>query len=128
MLSLGDQKEKITRINSEELISAQKADEDIGPVYTTMMTRERTPTRKMKDFSRASQLLFQQKNKISFENGVLVRKTVGATQIILPKIYRNLVYEELHGKLGHLGSEKVVELARKRLYWPYIWQKKLIFI
>ena len=28
-----------------------------------------------------------------------------------------MVYHELHEKLGHLGSEKVWDLARQRFYW-----------
>ena len=35
-------------------------------------------------------------------------------------MYHDLVYMEFHEKLGHLGSEKVGELARKRFYWPYM--------
>ena len=45
-------------------------------------------------------------------------------QIVLPSVYHNLVYDELHHKLGHLGSEKVVELARRRFFWPYM-QKEI---
>ena len=31
-----------------------------------------------------------------------------------------MVYEELHGKMGHLSSERVVQLAQERFYWPYL--------
>ena len=41
-------------------------------------------------------------------------------QIILPKKYHRLVYMELHQEMGHLGSDKVVGLARQRFYWPYM--------
>ena len=55
-----------------------------------------------------------------------MRKTALSTQIVLPKLYHNLVFEELHNKMGHLRSEKVVELARKIFYWPYM-QKDIEF-
>ena len=36
---------------------------------------------------------------------------------MLPYKY-STVYNELHKNLGHLGTERVVDLARIRLYWP----------
>ena len=41
-------------------------------------------------------------------------------QIVLPKKLHWLVYEELHGKMGHLGADRVLELARARFYWPHM--------
>ena len=39
-------------------------------------------------------------------------------QIVLPCKFHQLVYKELHEEMGHLGAEKVTNLARKRFYWP----------
>ena len=33
-----------------------------------------------------------------------------------PKLH--IVYEELHEKMGHLGADRVVALARERFHWP----------
>ena len=41
-------------------------------------------------------------------------------QLVLPQCYHTLIFQELHDKMGHLGSEKVEELARQRFYWPYM--------
>ena len=41
-------------------------------------------------------------------------------QILLPKKYHRLVYKELHEEMGHLGSDKVVGLARQRFYLLYM--------
>ena len=109
-----------------ELSDAQKTDESIGPVYNMLLCKDYVTGKKLKEFSRASQVLLRQKKNIVMENGVLVRKTGGVTQIVLPKCYHNLVYQELHEKLGHLGAEKAVELARKRFFWPYM-QKDIEF-
>ena len=49
-----------------------------------------------------------------------MRKTHQWNQIVLPKKYHDLVFNELHVKLAHLGSERVVELARARFYRPHM--------
>ena len=55
---------------------------------------------------------------MSFENGILIRKTKTLKQIVLPERFHPVVYSELNQKLAHLGSERVLELAKKRFYWP----------
>lgn len=66
-------------------------------------------------------MLFRGRKKLRVEKGVLLyRKTAVAKQIVLPELYCPIVYTELHENLGHLGSEKVLELARKRFFWPYM--------
>ena len=39
-------------------------------------------------------------------------------QIVLPESLHNIVFVELHQKMGHLGSDRVEELSRQRFYWP----------
>ena len=38
----------------------------------------------------------------------------------MPKKYHKRVYVELHENMGHLGADRVVELARQRFYWPFM--------
>ena len=64
--------------------------------------------------------MLRQSSKLSIVDGVLVRKTNHWSQIVLPKKFHDLVYKELHVKLAHLGSERVLELARARFYWPHM--------
>ena len=40
--------------------------------------------------------------------------------MVLTKVYQKRVYEELHENMGHLGAERVTELARERFYWPFM--------
>ena len=47
-----------------------------------------------------------------------MRRTLQYQQIVLPKHYHQLVYVQLHEDMGHLGVEKVTELAQQRFYWP----------
>ena len=45
-------------------------------------------------------------------------------QLILPTCYKKVVLTELHDKMGHLGSDRVVSLARDRFYWPHMVSEK----
>ena len=47
-----------------------------------------------------------------------MRKNGDVSQIVLPRSMRSLVYKHLHVDMGHLGVERVAELARNRVYWP----------
>ena len=114
-------------ISSTELAAAQRNDDIIAPVYAAVLRGIRKlPFEINEKPSRATQLLMKQFHKLSIENEVLVRKTVSHNQLVLPKSFHHIVFNELHNKMGHLGSEKVVELTRKRFYWPYL-QKDIEF-
>ena len=52
------------------------------------------------------------------DSGILMRRTVRYQQVVLPKCYHQLVHKQLHEEMGHLGPEKVIELAQQRFYWP----------
>lgn len=55
-------------------------------------------------------------------NGLLYRKTEHNKQLVLPKQLRPMVLKSLHDDMGHVGSDKVVHLAREHFYWPYMQQ------
>ena len=57
-------------------------------------------------------------DKLQMKDGILIRKLDTVEQIVLPEKLRSQVYKELHDGMGHLGSDRVAELARKRVYWP----------
>ena len=40
--------------------------------------------------------------------------------MVLPKKYHKRVYVELHENMGHLGADRVVEIARQRFCWPFM--------
>ena len=46
------------------------------------------------------------------------RATSRYRQIVLPMRYHELIYDELHRKMAHIGAQKVIELAQQRVYWP----------
>ena len=58
--------------------------------------------------------------KLAINKGILLRKTGTRSQIVLPRKYRPVVYQELHQKLGHVGADRVTALARDRFFWPHM--------
>ena len=110
----------IEPITKEELKEEQMMDEMIGPVYKGVQ-EGRKPTKQVwKGLSQKTKLIFNQFKTLKIEEGMLVRITKKRKQLVLPLKYHALVFQELHCKLGHLGSERVEELARQRFYWPYM--------
>ena len=61
-------------------------------------------------------------------DGTLWRKTKNRQQLVLLLKFRQLVYRELHTEMGHLGVDRVVDLARSRFYWPRMQQGITYFI
>ncbi|KAI5610673.1 hypothetical protein C0J50_11980, partial [Silurus asotus] len=41
-------------------------------------------------------------------------------QLVLPCKYRVLALKYLHNEMGHVGTERVLHLARERFYWPFM--------
>lgn len=44
------------------------------------------------------------------DEGLLYRKTISQSQLLLPYRFCELVYKELHEEMGHLGVESVLTL------------------
>jgi len=62
-------------------------------------------------------------NKLKIEHdGILYRKTNEREQLVLPRKYHRLVLKHLREELGHVGANRVIELARERFYWPHMAQ------
>ena len=101
-------------VSREELAKQQQRDDVIGPIYRKLKGEEVN----VKELGKKSMILWKQRAKLFFRGDVLSRQTKLYTQQVLPEMYQNLVYQELHSKLGHIGSEKVLDLARRRFYWP----------
>ena len=109
------------RLSPAEIMAEQRVDEVIKPVYDIVLNGGVVDRNNRKQLGKDSNVLLKQLNKLTIdENGVLVRKTQTFNQIVLPKKYHPIVYSELREKLGHVGSEKVLELARARFYWPWM--------
>jgi hypothetical protein len=51
---------------------------------------------------------------VNKKNGILYHKE----QLVLAHKFKRMVYRELHEEIGHLGVERVLDLARQRFFWP----------
>ena len=107
-------------ISIDDLRKKQFDDAVTGPVYQALSLGVRPTRRDWQQLSSRCKLLFRQWKRLSLENGVLVRRTVRDNQIVLPETLHQLVFVELHQKMAHLGSEKVLDLARRRFFWPHM--------
>lgn len=110
----------IQPLPKEEICVAQQQDPVIGKMYSYPKQNKKpaaahelqTESSEFKAFAREWSRL-----KIR-EDGSLVRKTQLKSQLVLPAVYHSLVLNELHKQMGHLGSERTVNLIRDRFYWP----------
>lgn len=109
-------------ITPNEVKDAQGKDPVIGPVLRAKKNNRRADIDKVKSIGVKS--LNHEWNKLVFnDDGILCRKTVLPEeqirlQIVMPSIFRPVVLKELHDNMGHLGTERVIDLVRSRFYWP----------
>ncbi|XP_061785588.1 uncharacterized protein [Nerophis lumbriciformis] len=70
-----------------------------------------------------SRKLLHEWSKLHLENELLYRRTDSRQQLVLPAKYRPVALKHLHDEMGHVGTERVLNLARERFYWPYMKRK-----
>ena len=110
--------ETIGTVTKDELVAQQRRDDVIGPVYDWL----RDGTNEKLKCQGKTRTLWKQRAKLEFQGNVLMRRTKNFLQTVIPSVYKDLIYEELHNRLGHVGPEKVLDLARRRFYWPNMQQ------
>ena len=100
---------------TETMEADQMEDEYIGPVRRIIAGTGERPA----ELSKMSKVLLRSKNKLYLDHrGLLCRRSGALHQLVLPLKHRDMVYDALHTKMGHLGSERTFQLARQRVYWP----------
>ena len=63
--------------------------------------------------------LLHEWNKVELtHNGLLIRSNGSRKQIVLPSKYHRLVMKELHEEMGHLETDRVLNLVRQHFFWP----------
>ena len=118
-LTLGAENE-VKMVPKEELKRRQKEDGVIGPVYKAVAANMKPMKEDWKELSWKSKVLMKNFKKLSLVDGILMRKTVKYMQIVLPVDYHQMVFVQLHERMGHLGHERVLELSQQRFYWPHM--------
>lgn len=101
---------------------AQRADPSIWKVIT-MVEGDRKPNFKnLNSEPPEVKLLVREWSKLELREGILYRKCLDREdviyQLVLPVQYRDRALQGLHDDIGHLGPERVLNLARARFYWP----------
>ena len=109
----------VARFDLTDLKNAQLQDPAISSVIRLKEIGSKPSHKERIRAPRTAKMLLRDWDKLHIDfNGVLRRKTSEYNQIVLPKKFHALVYRELHDEMGHLGSERVFQLARQRFYWP----------
>ena len=104
-----------------DLQQAQELDPVISRVVNLIKTGKRPSVRETKGESRdVKRLLFEWDKLTLGSDNVLYRKTRTNTQVLLPRQLRRIIFKELHEDTGHLGVERVFDLATARFYWPHM--------
>lgn len=112
---------KVAQIPKGTIRTAQKEDSMIGPVWK-YKSQNRFPSKQEQQGGPLDLfILMKQWTKLYLdEDGILRRKTSSGSQLVLPKLYHQLVFKELHEDMGHLGVERTVNLIRERFFWPHM--------
>ena len=104
-----------------DLQQAQELDPVISRVAHLIKTGKRPSVRETKGESRdVKQLLFEWDKLTLGSDNVLYRKTSTNAQVVLPWQLHRIIFKELHEDMGHLGVERVFDLAKARFYWPHM--------
>ena len=107
------------RLDSSDVLQAQRHDHCISTVLRCKEKGEKPSRTTYNQESRGIKILLREWDKLYVsKDGTLHRKTSEYDQLVMPEKYKPLVYRELHDEMGHLGSERVFQLATQRFYWP----------
>ena len=114
----------VGKIDPSEVKRAQEEDAVISCVLHWIGSGGMPSKAERKDLTMPVKALLNQVKNLELNNhGVLVRRKKDGVQLVIPEKYKKLVYAELHEKMGHLGADRVVQLAQERFYWPYLSQE-----
>ena len=107
-----------SQISTSDFKEAQKKDPIINRVIE-YKNCGRSPSKEERgEGPHKVKLLMREWNNLRLENGILKRRKGTYNQLVVPRKFHQIVFRELHEEMGHLGSERVIQLARERFYWP----------
>jgi len=109
------------QIEPQVILTAQKQDPSIGRVLAYKLNGHKPATHEISRELPHTRKLLREWPKLEIGSDGLLRRKCGQNlQLVLPKQFHRLVYKELHQEMGHLGAERVLQLARERFYWPHM--------
>lgn len=109
------------KIEPQVILAAQKQDSSVSTVLACKLNGRKPTIREIANELTYTRKLLREWPKLEIgSDGLLRRKRGQNLQLVLPKQFHRLVYKELHQEMGHLGTERVLQLARERFYWPHM--------
>lgn len=121
--------EVATHLATVDLKTAQNDDPTISRVIALKLANTfLSPLQRKQEDIKVQQLLREWSKLQLGTDGVLYRSSSLARQVVLPARLRQQVYRELHEDMGHLGSERVIDLVRERFFWPHMKQDIIHYV
>ena len=107
------------QFNVSDIVHAQEEDNVISSIRKFKLSGKKPSPIERKRLVPLAKGLLREWNKLFVDADNILRRTTNDTnQIVLPKKFHSLIYRELHDEMGHLGSERVFQLATQRFFWP----------
>ena len=106
------------KLSKTDIKNAQERDPVISVVRKVLVNGHVSLPLQSDTRNNVKQLLHQKKKLFLDDDGILKRRVNKMSQLVLPSEYIPLIYKHLHSEMGHLGPDKVFNLARQRVYWP----------
>ncbi|XP_026010935.1 uncharacterized protein LOC113013915 [Astatotilapia calliptera] len=107
-------------ISHDDLVKAQREDPAIGQILKLKLDGAKLTDEIRKMVRGTAHKLLHEWGKLHLENDLLYRCTSDRRQLVLPAKYRTLALRHLHDTMGHVGTDRVLHLARDRFYWPFM--------
>lgn len=111
----------VPSLSDVEIADKQRADPVIQHIIG-QLERGETPPPSLKEQLPDLPLLLRELTRLELRNNILVRRrNVGGElvyQLVLPEECRPEVLFRLHDQMGHLGTERTLDLVRSRFFWP----------
>lgn len=111
-----------TSVSPEDIRAAQQEDSAIKEIVSLKLNGGTPDKSDKKTMGRWTRRLLYEWSKLEVDKGILYRQTEQYKQLVLPEHLKPLVLQSLHNDMGHVGAEKVIQLARERFFWPYMKQ------
>lgn len=107
-------------LDLSELKAAQREDPVVGKVIELKESGGELTSQMTKMATGGLKRLLYEWRKLDLVEDLLYRKTNHRSQLVLPAKFKQLALEQLHNDMGHVGTERVLDLARSRFYWPFM--------
>ena len=109
--------EDVSAMDSSELRNAQQQDSSISRVLHFKKVGKRPSYKDRQQESAIVRQYLHEWEKLHIAADSLLYHTFGThTRLVLPKQWHRKVYQELLENMGHLGADRVIDLARERFY------------